>query len=151
MGFSGARGEFKIVACWHICKYRRLGCDCRLLGWAKAKACLRAEGDNITSISRLPPYAAVADAGAGCLWARMYMLRNGFHEDSLVGIYKVHVDSASFIFIHPLSRTVALFITNSVSRRSVRSVPDPQHCRSLDHPVQAPPSNPHLGKQKEGR
>jgi hypothetical protein len=58
---------------------------------AKAEACLRAEGGNITSICRLPPHAVVADAGAGCLWVRMYIMymqRDGYHEDSLIGIGK---------------------------------------------------------------
>ena len=34
---------------------------------ARPEACRRFEGGNITPISRLPPYAAMADAGAGCL------------------------------------------------------------------------------------
>jgi hypothetical protein len=63
MGNSGARGEFNFTSPIAVCKYRRLPCECRLLDWAKARARLRLEGGNITSISRLPPYAVVADAG----------------------------------------------------------------------------------------
>lgn len=74
MGFSDARGEFNFASPnEHTCEYRRFGRRMSPIGLgAEAEACLRLEGGNITSISRLPPYAIVADAGVrltASLWA----------------------------------------------------------------------------------
>lgn len=74
MGFSDARGEFNLCRLWAYMRISPIW-HANVAYWAgpKAEVCLRLEGGNITSISRLPPHAIVADAGVRLttsLWAR---------------------------------------------------------------------------------
>lgn len=86
MDFSDARGEFNFVAYGHLCEYRRFGMRMSPIGLGLRQRRvagliekLRVVISHITPIFRLPPYAVIADAGAGCLWARRVTLWVMFH------------------------------------------------------------------------